>query len=139
MLRTVVHCHWVNSSQLAGPPWREPLPDAPRPEPSTPAPIRFLPEYDNVLLSHADRSRFVTEGRGRRIAGRVQGTVLFDGRLAAVWRLDRDARAAQLVVTPLERPTKRATASIAAEGRRLLRLIAADDDRRDVRIETFEP
>ena len=31
LLRTVVHCHWVNSSQLAGPPWREPLPEAPRP------------------------------------------------------------------------------------------------------------
>ncbi|HET9242500.1 MAG TPA: winged helix DNA-binding domain-containing protein [Gaiella sp.] len=117
-------------------------PDAPRPDPATPAPTRFLPEYDNVLLSHADRSRFVTDGareRRRRITGRIQGTVLYDGRLAGVWRLDREGPAAQLVVTPLERPTERATDSIVAEGRRLLRLIAADDDRRDLRIETFEP
>ncbi len=33
-------------------------PDAPRPGAEVPAPVRFLPEYDNLLLSHADRSRF---------------------------------------------------------------------------------
>ena len=37
------------------------LPDAPRPDPETPAPVRFLADFDNLLLSHADRSRFVDE------------------------------------------------------------------------------
>ena len=60
------------------------LPDAPRPDPATPAPPRFLPEYDNALLSHADRSRVVAaEVRARlaaAIGGLGWGSVLVDGR-----------------------------------------------------------
>ena len=114
------------------------LPDAPRPDPDTPAPTRFLPEYDNVLLSHADRSRFVPDivrERAGRLPGRVQGSVLHDGTLAAVWRIERHGDRATLVVSPVERLTKRATASIAAEGRRLLRLVEKDADRQDVHLE----
>jgi hypothetical protein len=117
------------------------LPDAPRPDPETPAPPRFLPEYDNVLLSHADRSRFVSkEQRARlsRVGGPVRGSVLHDGFLCGTWRIDRDPStgAATLVVAHLEALTKRATARLAAEGRRLLRFLAPDADARDVR---FEP
>jgi hypothetical protein len=116
------------------------LPDAPRPDPDAPAPVRFLPRYDNALLSHADRSRVVADRDRARlagVAGTVDGSVLHDGRLRAVWRLERDRRAgaAALVVhhVPLAR---RAAGSVAAEGRRLLRLIAADadPDRREVRL-----
>jgi hypothetical protein len=114
------------------------LPDAPRPDPDTPAPPRFLPEYDNVLLSHADRSRIVSgehRARASGVSGPIHGSVLRDGFLCGTWRLDRDRAtgSATLVVTHLERLTKRATAALAAEGRRLLRFVAADADAHDVR------
>ena len=117
------------------------LPDAPRPDPDTPAPPRFLPEYDNVLLSHADRSRFRSAGDRPQasVTGPVHGTVLSGGFLCGTWRLDRarDTGAATLVVTPVERLTKRAGAALAAEGRRFLRFAAADADGRDVRLEAL--
>ena len=55
--------------------------------------MRFLPEYDNVLLSHADRSRFVADAARAELSAAptpVKGTVLADGRGLGGWRLDRD-------------------------------------------------
>jgi Winged helix DNA-binding domain len=114
------------------------LPDAPRPDPETPAPPRFLPEYDNLLLSHADRTRFVSaQSRARlsRMVGPVRGSVLYDGFLWGLWRLERDGPdvSATLVISHVERRTRRATAEVAGEGRRLLRFIAADYDTHHVR------
>ncbi len=114
------------------------LPGAPRPDPDTPAPPRFLPEYDNVLLSHADRSRFIsseTRDRPAAVRGPNHGSVLHDGVVIGVWRLDGDVDVgtSTLVVSPVERLTKRAESAIAAEGRRLLRFLAADADGHDVR------
>ena len=114
------------------------LPDAPRPDPDTPAPPRFLPEYDNVLLSHDDRSRFRWEARtpAPLTAFRAgTGTVLSDGVGCALWRLERDDREgrATIVLTHTGPLTKRARAAVAAEGRRLLRMLAPDAETRAVR------
>ena len=113
------------------------LPDAPRPDPDTPAPPRFLPEFDNALLSHADRRRFVSEEQRARLSatvGPVHGSVLHYGFLCGTWGLERDdTGSATLVVNHVERLTKRAMAALAAEGRRLLRFVAADADAQDVR------
>jgi hypothetical protein len=112
------------------------LPDAPRPDPETPAPVRFLPEYDNLLLSHAERSRVFLErrrpplGRSWRIGN---GSVLHDGLVCGVWRLERPKDGSvTLAVTLAERLARRATASIEAEGRRYVRFAAPEAERRDV-------
>jgi hypothetical protein len=115
------------------------LPDAPRPEPATPAPPRFLPEYDNLLLSHGDRGRFVDADVRARLAGvrgRIHGAVLSDGFVGGVWRLDSDSASgrATLVVTHVICLSKRTQAAITAEGRRLLRLVAADATSHEIRL-----
>ncbi|MER6716316.1 MULTISPECIES: winged helix DNA-binding domain-containing protein [unclassified Streptomyces] len=94
------------------------LPDAPRPDPDTPAPPRFLPEFDNLLLSHADRTRVVPpEYRGRSWQGNfVYCALLVDGFLAGLWRLAEGA----LVIEPFGRLTKAQREDVTAEGERML-------------------
>jgi hypothetical protein len=103
------------------------LADAPRPKGDTPAPPRFLPEYDNVLLSHADRSRINPEGHAIPLPpgnGAARGTVLIDGAFRATWRVVREREAATLHVEPLTRITRAQVAEVRAEGRRLLAFVA---------------
>jgi Winged helix DNA-binding domain len=119
------------------------LPDAPRPGPDTPAPARFLPEYDNALLSHADRSRFMSDDHRKRLSygpGPIHGSVLHDSVGCATWHIDRDPASgkATLVVDHLDRLTKRAASTLAAEGRRLLRFLASDADTHDVRFAALD-
>jgi DNA glycosylase AlkZ-like len=118
------------------------LPDAPRPDAGVPAPPRFLPEYDNILLSHADRSRFVSDERRRqlaRVSGRVHGSVLVDGSVSALWQLERGSDGdVRLVVSHVSELTKRNAASIAAEARRVLRFVAPEASARDVRLVPIE-
>ncbi|MEU5184472.1 winged helix DNA-binding domain-containing protein [Streptomyces longwoodensis] len=94
------------------------LPDAPRPDPDTPAPPRFLPEFDNLLLSHADRTRIVPAAhRGRHWQGnQAYRTLLVDGFLAGVWKLDGQA----LVVEPFDPLTRRARGEVVEEAGRML-------------------
>ena len=99
------------------------LPDGPRPDPDTPAPVRLLPEFDNVLLSHADRSRFgVGDDVLRAAKGPVKGTVLVDGMVAAVWHsvVDRDRSRAELVIEHAQL-SARVRRTVEAEARRAAR------------------
>jgi hypothetical protein len=119
------------------------LADAPRPAPDTPAPPRFLPEYDNVLLSHADRSRFGSdEHRAILFAGdrAVHGAVLIDGHVRATWRIELDGEqdSAVLGVDHAGPLTKRSAAAISAEGRRMLRFSSPDAGTHDVHLHQLD-
>ncbi len=113
------------------------LPDAPRPDPDTPAPPRFLPEYDNLLLSHADRSRVVVDGRTVPLYpgnGGVRGELLVDGFWRANWAISRDGTGATLTIEPFRPLSKRDSTAVTREGLRLLAFAAAGADSHDVRI-----
>ena len=111
------------------------IPDGPLPDPATPAPPRFLPVYDNVVLSHADRARIVRT-RDRKRTGYMEGvnfgSVLIDGFVGATWSLKREANAATLRITLLDRLSKQERVAAETEGARLLTFVAADATSRDV-------
>ncbi len=116
------------------------LPDAPRPDPDTPAPVRFLPEFDNLLLSHADRSHVIPGGETPWLdaisAGRHVSNVLIDGMLRGTWWLDvLDRRATSLVVRPLGRLSRHERSELRAEAKRLAGFAGATD----VRLESPAP
>ena len=94
-----------------------------------PAPIRFLPEYDNILIAHRDRRRILPEKHRKKVfvsAGRVLGSVIVDGFVGAIWRVKRDKARAALQVSLFVDTTDDARAAIKKEGLALLRFIADD-------------
>jgi len=79
------------------------VPDAPLPDPETPAPVRLLPEYDNLILSHDDRSRVADPAF--RLKTWMRGSLFVDGFLRGTWRLDSKAAPSALTIglhEPLE-------------------------------------
>jgi hypothetical protein len=105
------------------------LPGAPRPPGEVPAPVRFLPRFDNLVLSHADPSRVIAAEHRRGLVtknGIVAATFTWDGVVAGTWDVERRRDAAVLLVRPLRRLPQRALASVRAEGRRLLRFAEPD-------------
>jgi len=112
------------------------VPGAPLPDRSAPAPVRFLPEYDNVLLAHDDRSRIGPPGlKGWTEVG--WGSVLVDGFGAARWRAELDRDRSTLWVEPFGKIARADRAEVAEEGDRLLGFLAPETDGRDVRFRTF--
>jgi len=97
--------------------------DGPLPDPDTPAPPRFLPQYDNIFLSHEDRSRIVSDdvrwSQREVMVGRF-GTVLVDGFIAATWKTTRKDGTVSLRVESVVPLSKRDKEAVAAEGERLL-------------------
>lgn len=105
------------------------LPNAPRPGADVDAPIRFLPEYDSLILAHADRSRLIDEAHRKALVTKnliVPATFLIDGRVAGTWKIERKRATATLRLTPFAVIPKAAKSAIDEEGEALLRFVEPD-------------
>jgi hypothetical protein len=104
------------------------LPDAPRPDADTPAPVRFLPAFDNAILGYDDRTRIVDDAH-RNVSVAGERVVLVDGRVAATWTVDTGT----VVVTPLRPFSRNDRTAVVEEGEDVAKFLA-DDESHGVRV-----
>lgn len=105
------------------------LPEAPRPAEDESAPVRLLPQFDNALLSHADRTRIISDAHRKRTAtlnGMVPGAVLVDGFFTGEWRSERRRGSAAIVVLPYARMTRKVVREVEGEAIALLSFLSPD-------------
>jgi hypothetical protein len=105
------------------------LPEAQRPDAAVPAPIRFLPEFDNLVLAHADRTRLLDDEHRPCVVTknlRVKATFLVDGRVAGTWKSTRKGKKASLAIEPFKKLRKKDTKELTSEGEQLLRFVEED-------------
>lgn len=111
------------------------LQGAPRPDPDSPAPPRFLGEFDNMLLSYSDRTRILNELDRKRVFtvnGIIRPTILLDGFVCGTWRINRERGCTALLIEPFQRLTGTEREALTEEGLRLLQFAAADAKSHDI-------
>ena len=99
---------------------------APFSSPETPAPVRYLPGFDNALLSHADRTRIIGDAHRKRmwkVNGLVDPSFLVDGYVAGTWKATPTRKEAMLDITPFASLEPSVRDDVEAEGLRLLRFL----------------
>ena len=112
------------------------LPHAARPDEDTDVPVRFIPDFDNLVLSHDDRSRVMSDAHRSRVTLKnlqVRATFLVDGLVAGTWKSERKRAAAVLVIEPFASIPKRAKAALEEEGESLLAFLEPDAKELEVR------
>lgn len=112
------------------------LPDAPRPPEDTPAPVRFLPEYDNLMLAFAHPARVIDPARRPALTtknGIIAATFLVDGRVAGTWELARDRDGASIQLHPFGKLPRAVRTAVHAEAEALLRWHEPDAKRFTIR------
>jgi hypothetical protein len=112
------------------------VPRAPLPDPDAPAPPRFLPDYDNAFLAHADRTRIVANDDLPRMRAEnaFLPPFLVDGFARGTWKVAREGERATLVLRPWRRLAAAERAALVEEGARLLAFLEPDARRSDVRL-----
>lgn len=113
-------------------------PDLEIEDPETPAPERFLPEFDNVLLSYSNRTRIVADEHRPKVyvpVLRVRPTILVDGFVAGNWRSEKAKGTTTLVIEPFGRLPKSSRRALIEEGENLVRFIGYDTKNHEVQFE----
>jgi hypothetical protein len=110
--------------------------DGPRPDPETPAPVRFLPEYDNLVLSHDDRTRVVD--RRVDLDRWMRGAILVDGFVRGTWRHDTKRGVATMRIGVWADVATADRAEVEAEGARVLDFVAGDASSRQIELSDIE-
>lgn len=112
------------------------VPGAPLPAADVPAPVRFLPWFDNVLVAYADRARIVADRHRTTVVTDHLGhpPLLVDGFVRGCWRITREGGTATLEIEVLEPLSDAEAGAVTAEGERLLGFAAAGADRWDIRV-----
>jgi len=98
------------------------LPEAPRPTEDTEAPVRFIPDYDNLIVGRTDARILAAEHRAAvfRPGLRVLPTFLIDGKVAGTWSIERKKKTAALLLSAFAAVPAKARRALEAEGERLL-------------------
>jgi Winged helix DNA-binding domain len=112
------------------------LPNAPRPDPDTPAPVRLVPEYDNLITTRADE-RFVARAHRPRVflsALRIAATVLVDGFAVGTWKVERSKRKATVAIAPFGALSPANRRAVAEEAEAVARFAEPDASAVEVRI-----
>ena len=98
--------------------------DAPRPDPASPAPVRLVAPFDNILLSHANRTRVISDEHRKRLFsgknGVFPGTVLVDGFVAGTWELVGKNQSTSMLVRPYIQLKRGVLDTVVSEGNCLL-------------------
>lgn len=108
-------------------------------DPERRAPERFLPEYDNLLLSHANRTRVVADEHRSKVyipVLRVRSTILVDGFVAGTWKVEKVKGTATLVVEPFANLSRSSHKALTEEGEKLVRFVGYDAKHHEVRFES---
>lgn len=117
------------------------LPGAPLPDAETPVPVRFIPDFDNLLLAHENRQRVIADAyRPYVFPGRsmVLPTFLVDGFVRGIWKIERTSAGARLLLRPFEPLAALIQDELRAEGERLLHWAAEKTSSFEIAISAFD-
>jgi hypothetical protein len=115
------------------------LPDAPRPAEDSEAPVRFIADFDNIVLGHADRRRIIADAHRPHLVTKnllVRATFTVDGFVAGTWSVARKGKTATLTIVPFDDvKIGKAAHRLDEEGQALVRFLEPDAKEHSVEFE----